>query len=117
MKITELIIKNSLFLNLVTLCILLFGTSVALQTNREAFPAISFDTVIVRTVYPGASPENVESYVTNPLERELENINGIEEMTSSSRQGVSSIVIKIDPDLQKLRQSQEFKRWSLQSKI
>jgi len=99
MKITEFLIKKSLLLNLITAAILIFGISLVVQTNREAFPSISFDTVTVRTMYPGASPETVESYVTTPLEREIKTVSGIEEMRSSSRQSVSTIIIKIQPDL------------------
>lgn len=99
MKIMNLILKNSLFLNLVTLFILVFGTLTLFKLRREAFPNIDFDTMVITTVYPGASPDVVELYVTDLIEEELNKIDGIEEMRSSSRENVSSIILKLEPDL------------------
>ena len=99
MKIMNFLLKNSLFLNLLTFFILVYGAFSALKLRREAFPTINFDMVVVTTVYPGASPESVEAYVTDLLEDSLESIDGIDDMQSVSRENVSSITIKIDPDI------------------
>ena len=71
MKVMNWILKNSLFLNLLTLFILIFGAYTATNLRREAFPDVNFDTLTVTTVYPGASPDVVELYVTDRLEEEL----------------------------------------------
>ena len=75
------------------------GGIVAYNINREAFPAIDFDIVTVRTIYPGASPKEVEQYVTQVLEDEIESVDHIEEMYSNSIENISLIVIKLDPEL------------------
>jgi multidrug efflux pump subunit AcrB len=54
--------------------------------------------VIIETIYPGASPEDVELNVTNKLEDELKNVTGIERITSTSMENLSLIDIMIDPD-------------------
>lgn len=99
MDIAKFSIKNPLLLNLLTAVILIAGTITAVRMNREAFPAVDFDNVVVSTVYPGASPTEVELYVTNLIEEELKSVTGINEMSSSSLENLSKIVIKLDPDL------------------
>ena len=99
MKVMNWILKNSLFLNLLTLFILIFGAYTATNLRREAFPDVNFDTLTVTTVYPGASPDVVELYVTDRLEDELVKVDGVEEVRSSSRENVSSIVLKLEPSL------------------
>ncbi|MFK7827289.1 MAG: efflux RND transporter permease subunit [Oligoflexales bacterium] len=98
-QIIEFCLKNSLLLNLITLATIVAGIIAALETHREAFPGVDFDTLTVRTVYPGASPKEVELQVTNPLEEEIENVEGIEEFYSHSIENVSLIVIKLNPEL------------------
>ena len=98
-QIVEFCLKNSLLLNLVTLATIVAGIFAVLQTDREAFPGVDFDTITVRTVYPGASPKEVEQQVTNLLEEEVETVEGIEEFYSHSIENLSLIVIKLDPGL------------------
>ncbi len=99
MKIMNFLLKNSLFLNLFTFFILVYGTMTALKLKREAFPNINFDMVVIQTIYPGADPESVETYVTNLIEEELLNIDGIDDIQSYSRENVSAITIKLDPSI------------------
>jgi multidrug efflux pump subunit AcrB len=95
----EFFLKRSIFGNLLTLLIITWGGYVALTINREAFPKIDFDIVVVTTVYPGASPAEVEKLITIPIEEELKSVDGIEEIRSSSIDNRSGITIKIDPDV------------------
>ena len=55
--------------------------------------------MIITTRYPGASPEDVELNVTNKIEEELEEVSGIERMTSVSMENISVINVIIDPDV------------------
>ena len=99
MRIIRLTLKNSMLLNLLTFFLIVYGIVVGLSMKREAFPAVDFDQIIIRTIYPGASPENVEMHVTNRIEKAIKTIDGIEEIRSSSRENISSLFIKIDPSL------------------
>ena len=73
-------------------------------------PEVSAPHAIVITTYPGASPSEIESLVTNPLEEALSDIKDVEEMSSSSDESVSVIVIDFDVEadlersLQKVRE-------------
>lgn len=94
----EFFLKRSIFGNVLTFLIITWGGYTAVTLNREAFPKIDFDIVIVTTVYPGASPAEIEKLVTNPLEKELKGVDGIDEIRSYSIDNRSGITIKIDPD-------------------
>lgn len=99
-------LKNALLLNLLTVVTLITGGVIAWKMNREAFPAVDFDTVTISTGYPGASPKEVELYVTNPLEKEIQTVDGIENVVSHSIENLSLIVVRIDPDLSERQKNQ-----------
>ncbi|MDP3920996.1 MAG: efflux RND transporter permease subunit [Candidatus Omnitrophota bacterium] len=96
-RIVEFSVNNSLFVNLLSLFLVIAGVISLLAMQREAFPNISYDVVSVRTDYPGAPPEEVEKLVTIELEDELKEVSGIDEMTSISTENISIIVLQIDP--------------------
>ncbi len=97
-KIISSCVKNPIIINTITVLILVFGLIKGLNMNKEAFPAVDFKNVVVSTIYPGASPRDVELFVTDPIEKEIATVAGIEEMRGSSIEGRSSIIVKLDPD-------------------
>ena len=101
MKIAEFSVKHSLLINLISVFVLIAGlyTLYIYKIRREAFPEVSYDIVVVNTVYPGAPPEEVEKLVTIPIEKEIKGVDGIEEMQSSSLENSSNILIKISQDV------------------
>lgn len=96
--IIEYFLNKSIFLNLLTVLIVLIGIYKAASMNREAFPNIDFDIVTVTTIYPGASPAEVEKLVTKPIEDVIKSVDGIKEYRSASIENRSGIVIVIDPN-------------------
>ena len=83
--------------------ILLVGfIAVAFNTLRniqkEGFPEVSFNTVSIQTVHPGASALDVEINVTVPIEEALEGVAGISEVSSVSRESLSTVTAKADDD-------------------
>jgi len=105
MKISEFSVKHSLLINLISLFILIagFSTFYVYKIRREAFPDVSYDNVVIRTIYPGASPEEMEKLVTVPLEKELKGVDETEEMVSTSLEGVSTIIIDISQEAKNKR--------------
>lgn len=91
-------IKQPLFADLLTLFILLVGAASALLIRREAFPNVVFDIITVNSIYAGASPEEVEKLVTNPIEQDMKEVDGIKRLTSTSVEGRSYIWAQLDPD-------------------
>ncbi|MEM7180975.1 MAG: efflux RND transporter permease subunit [Spirochaetota bacterium] len=97
--IIEYFLDKGIFINLLTALLLLIGGFKAASMNREAFPNINFDIVTITTVYPGASPAEVEKLVTNPIEEAIKAVDGIKEYRSGSIENRSGIVITIDPNV------------------
>ena len=99
MKLAEFSVKHSLFVNLLSLFLLLAGIFAIFNMRREAYPPVSFNRVMINTVYAGAPAEEVEKLVTIPLERELKKVDGVEEIASSSLENLSAINLKLSPDI------------------
>jgi len=108
MSIIRFAVKHSLLMNLLTVMLVGIGIYYTFTMQREAFPAVDFDIASVSTRYPGASPKEVELYITTPIEHELKSISEIEETTSISVEGISVLVIKIDPDLTESQKRKAF---------
>lgn len=98
MKWIEFSVKNSLVVNLLAVFVTVAGLLTALSMNREAFPLFSFDIVSINTRYPGATPEEVEKLITQPIEEELRSIADLDKVESISAEGYSLIYVTIDPD-------------------
>lgn len=96
--VVEYFLSKSLLLNLISAIIVIVGAYKAKTMNREAFPNINFDIVTVTTVYPGASPAEVEKLVTKPIEDNIKSVDGIKETRSASIENRSGIVVTIDPN-------------------
>ncbi|ELS00712.1 cation/multidrug efflux pump [Xenococcus sp. PCC 7305] len=83
----------------VLFCLLaLFGILALFQLPLELQPGGDRPEISITTPYPGASPTEVENLVTRPIEERLEEVPGIEEITSTSRAGISNINIEFDWD-------------------
>ena len=98
MSLPRFSVNNSLFVNLISVMVIIVGLIVVLGINREVFPNVAFDRVSVSTIYPGSTPEDVEKLITVPLEKEVKEVDGIKEINSSSAAGISLLDIKLDPD-------------------
>ncbi len=98
MSLPRFSVNQSLFVNLISAMIIVIGIFVLLGMNREVFPNVSFDMVTISTTYPGATPIDIEKLITVPIERELKEVDGVDEIRSSSALGASYITVKIDPD-------------------
>jgi len=97
-RILTAFINRPLMVNLFTIFLLVTGGISFYVLNRDVFPQINFDMVSVSAYYSGAAPAEIEKLITIPLERELDEVDDIKEMTSVSVEGYSNILIKIDPD-------------------
>ncbi len=67
------------------------------QMPLESSPEIKIPIAVVATVYPGASPTDIEKLVTDPLEIRLKNLDQLKQLTSSSSEGVSAITVEFNP--------------------
>ena len=85
-----------------TISVIALGLVSLNNIQRDQFPAVDFEVMTIVTGYPGASPEDVEQNITNVIEDELSSVTGIDKFTSTSRAGVSSIVITFSQDVSDL---------------
>jgi multidrug efflux pump subunit AcrB len=97
--LTTLSIQNKTTVFVLIAIITLSGISSYLTVPKEAFPEIVVPEIFVSTAYPGNSPANMEKLITRPLEKEINTISGIDEITSTSVQGFSAIDIKFNFDV------------------
>lgn len=108
--LTSFSIKNRTSVLVLLFLIAIMGVVSYLTIPKENFPSINVPNIFVVTVYPGVSPEDMESLVTRKLEDELGNISDIKTMTSTSAEGYSNINLEFDPNvdiedaLQKVRE-------------
>jgi multidrug efflux pump len=110
MKISNIAIDNRTSILILVVIILIMGTTAYVSLPREAAPDISIPLVIVSTPYFGVSPEDVESLITQKIEKEINTISDVKSIRSSSYEGYSLIRIEfesgydIDQALQKVRE-------------
>lgn len=97
-KIIDFFVDNSVLVNLITALIIIMGLMSLFSLNKETFPNVDFNYILIRTTYPGAAAEDVEKLVTLDIERELKEVDGIEELNAMSAEGASILSIKVDPD-------------------
>jgi len=96
MILSEISIRRPILSWMMSLAFILFGVVSLLRLPVRELPDIDPPVVSVLTVYPGANAAVIETEVTERLEEELNNIEGIKTLTSQSREQVSSITIEFD---------------------
>ena len=99
-RIIEFFVHRNILGNMVTVGVIGMGIIALLNMHREVFPKVDFDIVTIVTVYPGASPQEVEKLIINPLEDELK-LDDIKRTDSTAIEGRAAIVITLEPDLSK----------------
>ncbi len=97
---TSWAIDNKTSVYVLTIFITLLGISSYRSIPKEQFPEIVIPTILVNTVYPGTSPEDIENLVTRPIEKQLKGISGVKKITSNSLQDFSSIAIEFTTDVE-----------------
>jgi len=96
---SRLFILRPVATSLLMAAILLAGFVAYLQLPVSALPEVDYPTIQVVTFYPGASPDVMASAVTAPLERQFGQVPGLNQMTSTSSDGSSVIVLQFSLDL------------------
>ncbi len=94
--LTDLALRNSTSSFLLAILIALLGIGSYVSLPKELFPDIEIPTIYVSTPYPGNSPADMENLITRPLEKEIEDIEGIDALNSTSTQGFSAVVIEFN---------------------
>ena len=99
MSPSRIFIQRPIATSLIMLGILLAGAIAYLKLPVSALPEVDYPTIQVMTFYPGASPDVMASSVTAPLERQFGQVPGLQQMTSSSSDGLSVIILQFNLSL------------------
>lgn len=109
MKFFRLLVNNKVTVYILVLMVVIIGAYSYIALPRESSPDVKIPYIFIATVYPGVSPQDIENLVTQEIEKEVKGISGVKEVTSVSRESLSSISVefttdvKIDDALQKVR--------------
>ena len=95
-SITDVFVRHPVLALVVNLVLVLVGVRVATSLPVQQYPKLDSASVIVTTVYTGASAETVRGFLTTPIERAVSAIGGIDHIESESRQGVSMVTIRLE---------------------
>jgi len=95
MKFTDLFIKRPVLSIVVSMLILLFGINSIYKMQIRQYPRMDNTVITIMTSYPGADAELIGGFITSPLESAVASAEGIDYMTSSSIQGLSTITLTI----------------------
>ena len=96
MNISELSLRRPVLAVVLSIVIILFGVIGFKFLGVRDYPAIDPPNISVRTSYPGANADIIESQITEPLEKAINGIAGVKNITSSSSQGSSSINVEFE---------------------
>ena len=94
MRFLRALITNHPLANIAFVVVILMGALAYSRMPREQDPEINFNWVNISTALPGASAEDVEKRVTNPLEDAIRNVQDVKFVVSSSRESVSNILVR-----------------------
>ncbi|MDM5157543.1 efflux RND transporter permease subunit [Bacillus sp. DX1.1] len=97
-KLINFSLKNKFAVWLLTILVTIAGIYSGLNMKLETIPDITTPVVTVTTVYPGATPAEVADKVSKPMEQQLQNLSGVNVVSSSSYQNASSIQVEYDFD-------------------
>lgn len=96
MNISEISLRRPVLAIVLNIIIVVFGIIGFKFLGVRDYPAIDPPNINVRTSYPGANPDIVESQITEPLEKAINGIAGVKNITSSSSAGSSNITVEFD---------------------
>jgi HAE1 family hydrophobic/amphiphilic exporter-1 len=91
-KLADVCIRRPVFAAMLVLSMVVVGAAGYFNLGVDRFPAVDLPTVMVRTVLPGASPEDVESELSDEIEAAVNTVEGINELRSISFSGVSLVI-------------------------
>ncbi|MFI5391500.1 MAG: efflux RND transporter permease subunit, partial [Bacteriovoracales bacterium] len=98
-KVLQYFAGQHYFTLIITIIVIVLGSYALTKINKDKDPRIDFGQMEITTIYPGASPEDVELKVTNKIETQLEGISGLKNYYSVSSENISNITVYIDENV------------------
>ncbi|HSF24966.1 MAG TPA: efflux RND transporter permease subunit, partial [Blastocatellia bacterium] len=95
-KLAEICVRRPVFATMLVLTLVVLGIFSYNRLVVERFPRVEFPTITVTTRLPGAAPQEVETEITDKIEEAVNTISGIDELRSTSAEGVSLVFVTFD---------------------
>ena len=99
MKLSDVSIRRPIFTAMIMMAVLVFGAVMYKRLSVDLFPKVDFPIVTVTVLYPGADPETMESKVADPIEEAVNSLSGIDQLRSTSLEGVAQVFVQFDLDV------------------
>src|SRR5688500_10600177 len=93
LKLAEICIRRPVFATMIVMALVVVGAASWFRLGVDRFPTVDLPTVVVRTELPGASTEEIETQVSMKIEEQVNTIQGIQELRSSSSPGNSLVIV------------------------
>ncbi|MCA9610291.1 MAG: efflux RND transporter permease subunit, partial [Myxococcales bacterium] len=97
--LARICVRRPVFTWVLMIGLVVVGTASIFDLGVDRFPKIDFPMVIISTQLPGASPEQVETEVTDPIEEAVNSIAGVDELISNSYEGLSVVMVRFSLDV------------------
>src|SRR5580704_5842080 len=98
LKFTSWCIDNATSIYVFAVLIIFSGLTVYNNLPKKLYPDVVVPTISIVTIYPGASPEDVETLITKPIEKQVKGLNGVKKVTSNSLSDVSIMTVEFGTD-------------------
>ncbi|MEF3077972.1 efflux RND transporter permease subunit [Winogradskyella poriferorum] len=92
-------INNKTTMYVAIILILFLGASAYFSMPRESFPEIRETKIYISSLYPGNTAEDIEKLITDPIEDKLKNVSNVVEITSTSQEDYSMVIVEFDEDI------------------
>lgn len=92
-------VKKPLTVFVAVIAVLVLGAVAFTRMTPDLLPNMDFPYVIIMTAYPGATPEKVEMSITKPMEQAMATLENIEEVSSSSSENYSLVMLEFTEDV------------------
>jgi multidrug efflux pump subunit AcrB len=96
-------LDNAAAMNVLVAAVILFGAFCFMKMRRETFPEFELEVVMVQVMYPGATPDDVESGICQKIEEAVRAIDGIKKVTSIAREGGGYVLIELRNDVRDIQ--------------
>jgi HAE1 family hydrophobic/amphiphilic exporter-1 len=97
-KLAEVSIRRPVFASMIILALVVVGVASYFRLGVDRFPSVDLPNVSVRTTLPGASPEEIETIIAQPIEEVVNTVEGIDELRSVSGRGTSFVIATFNLD-------------------
>lgn len=98
MSLPKFSVDNPILVNMFMIIVVIMGLITIYEIPKEEMPGIEFGAFNIIVAYPGVSPEEIEQNVVNKIEKQIQRMDGIDYISSTSQEGMASIYVQMEAD-------------------